>query len=74
MNYRKISLSVQLSDANEYSGGIFELERGGMLNTPEHLKKGNAVMFPSLLRHRVLPVTSGIRRSLVVWIAGPHIK
>ena len=74
MNHRKISLSLQLSDANEYSGGVFELERGGMLNTPEHLKKGNAIMFPSLLRHRVLPVTSGIRKSLVVWIAGPHIK
>ncbi len=74
MNHRKISLSLQLSGANEYSGGVFELERGGMLNTPEHLKKGNAIMFPSLLRHRVLPVTSGIRKSLVVWIAGPHIK
>ena len=74
MNYRKISLTVQLSDPDEYTGGIFELERGGMLNKPEHLKKGSAMMFPSILRHRVLPVTAGIRKSLVVWVSGPHIR
>ncbi len=74
MNHRKLSLSIQLSDPDEYSGGIFELERGGLLNTPEHLRKGNAIMFPSILRHRVLPVTKGVRKSLVVWLAGPHIR
>jgi hypothetical protein len=74
MNYRKISLSVQLSNPDEYSGGTFELDRNGLCNEPRHLKKGNAIMFPSLLRHRVLPITGGIRKSLVVWIAGPHIK
>ena len=73
-NYRKISLSVQLSNPNEYNGGIFELGRNGLFNEPKHLKKGNAIMFPSLLRHRILPITAGIRKSLVVWIAGPHIK
>ena len=73
-NHRKISLTIQLSNSDEYSGGEFELERGGMLNTPNYLKKGYAIMFPSILRHRVLPITSGIRKSLVVWIAGPHIK
>ena len=74
MNYRKISLTVQLSNPDEYEGGEFELERGGMLTTPEHTKKGSAIMFPSIMRHRVLPVTAGIRKSLVVWIAGPHIR
>jgi|TARA_R110000851_G_scaffold37003_1_gene95889 PKHD-type hydroxylase len=73
-NHRKISLSIQLSNSDEYSGGEFELERGGILNTPNYLKKGHTIMFPSLLRHRVLPITSGIRKSLVVWVAGPHIK
>ena len=73
-NYRKISLSVQLSNSDEYNGGIFELGRNGLFNEPKHLKKGNAIMFPSLLRHRILPITAGIRKSLVVWIAGPHIK
>ena len=74
MNYRKISLTIQLSNTDEYSGGEFELERGGILDTPKYREKGHAIMFPSILRHRVLPVTSGIRKSLVVWIAGPHIR
>jgi len=74
MNHRKISLSVQLSDPDDYSGGVFELERGGMLETVGHLEKGSAIMFPSILRHRVLPVMNGVRKSLVVWIAGPHIR
>jgi len=74
MNYRKISLTIQLSNTDEYSGGGFDLERGGMLDTPKYREKGHAIMFPSILRHRVLPITSGIRKSLVVWIAGPHIR
>jgi PKHD-type hydroxylase len=74
MNHRKISLSAQLSDPDDYSGGVFELERGGMLETVGHLEKGSAIMFPSILRHRVLPVRNGVRKSLVVWIAGPHIR
>ena len=74
MNHRKISLSVQLSEPDDYSGGVFELERGGRLERMEHLEKGSAIMFPSILRHRVLPVMNGVRKSLVVWIAGPHIR
>ena len=31
-NYRKISLSVQLSNSDEYNGGIFELGRNGLFN------------------------------------------
>jgi|TARA_B100000287_G_scaffold418671_1_gene455951 PKHD-type hydroxylase len=74
MNHRKISLSIQLSEPDEYSGGTIELERVGMLDSPDVLEKGHAIMFPSIMKHRVLPVTNGIRKSLVVWITGPHIR
>ena len=33
--------------------------------------QGTAIVFPSFLNHRVRPVSSGVRRSMVAWIAGP---
>ena len=38
----------------------------------EAFKKGSVIVFPSFHRHRVTPVTSGIRHSLVTWVEGPH--
>ena len=38
----------------------------------EALEKGSVIVFPSFHRHRVTPVTSGIRHSLVTWVEGPH--
>jgi len=38
------------------------------------LKQGQAVFFASFIRHRVAPVTKGIRRSLVMWFGGPAFK
>ena len=35
-------------------------------------KKGTVLVFPSFMRHKVEPVTKGIRKSLVAWIEGPH--
>jgi len=70
---RKLSLVLQLSDPSEYEGGDLEL----MLNAdPIKLKKekGLIYMFPSWTLHRVTPVTKGIRRTLVVWVAGPKFR
>ena len=36
--------------------------------------KGNVVIFPSFLLHRVVPLTSGNRKSLVLWVGGGHYK
>jgi PKHD-type hydroxylase len=33
---------------------------------------GDALVFPSFLRHRVTPVSRGVRYSLVTWIEGPQ--
>lgn len=67
---RKLTICVQLSDSSEYSGGSFELEE---VNTPLNQSIGNAIAFPSHLKHRVTPVTEGIRKSLVLWIFGPQL-
>ena len=67
---RKLSVSVQLSDPSEYVGGEFcfsECESPSI----DLKKKGSILIFPSYLVHRVLPVTKGIRRSLVAWFEGP---
>ena len=74
---RKLSVTVSLSDETEYEGGDFEFdfrsaEDGS--NQPQVCKeirpKGSVVVFPSFVWHKVNPVTSGTRYSLVVWNLG----
>jgi PKHD-type hydroxylase len=66
---RKISVSVQLNDGADYDGGDLEISLG---TTDKRVtrKKGTVILFPSYMRHRVLPVTRGIRYSLVAWLGG----
>jgi PKHD-type hydroxylase len=70
---RKISLSVQLSAAEEYDGGDLQLmmKREPMTASRE---RGTVIAFPSYALHRVTPVTRGVRRSLVVWVSGPPYR
>jgi len=73
-NHRKISFTLALSNSDEYAGGDFGMQGPeGPLPVPP-LEKGAALMFPSFMRHRVAPVTEGVRRSLVAWIAGPKFR
>ena len=70
---RKLSMTIQLSDSNEYEGGDFVL-RDEIQNFPdkeELRKKGTVLVFPSFLNHSVQPITKGTRKSLVTWIEGP---
>jgi predicted 2-oxoglutarate/Fe(II)-dependent dioxygenase YbiX len=66
---RKISISIQLSRAEDYDGGDLELMYGIQ---PQKLdrKRGTLIAFPSFMLHRVTPVTRGTRWSLVAWILG----
>jgi len=70
---RKLSMVIQLSDPNDYEGGVFEMQPWFMEPPPvDKLKtQGTVVVFPSLIRHRVTPVTKGTRYSLVAWMEGP---
>jgi len=70
---RKLSLSLQLSDPSEYEGGDLEIFTATQPLKMEK-KKGLLVAFPSFTLHRVTPVTSGVRRSLVVWLSGPKFR
>lgn len=70
---RKISLSLQLSEPRDYEGGDLELEAGNGTQRAEKAR-GALIAFPSFVLHRVVPVTSGIRKSLVIWVAGPEFR
>jgi PKHD-type hydroxylase len=74
---RKLSVTVSLSDPNSYRGGELEFSFSGSPNqrpvTEECktiLPKGSIVVFPSYVWHRVKPVLSGTRYSLVIWNCG----
>ena len=82
---RKLSMTCQLTDGSEYTGGELEFdfrnydpnlrdESKHIRSVPEILPKGSIVVFPSHLWHRVKPVTAGTRYSLVVWHLGRPFK
>jgi predicted 2-oxoglutarate/Fe(II)-dependent dioxygenase YbiX len=66
---RKLSISIQLSNSDDYEGGDLELQYG---TEPHKLDRtrGAFLVFPSFMLHRVTPVTRGTRWSLVAWILG----
>ena len=69
---RKLSISVQLSDENDYEGGDVICNNGSEIAMPR--TQGTVMAFPSYALHGVKPVTKGTRYSLVAWITGPQFK
>ena len=77
---RKLSIVVQLSNPDEYEGA--DLELFGLSCEPEVgdswrddlRRQGSAVVFPAFEYHRVNPLLSGKRYSLVCWVGGPPFK
>lgn len=73
---RKLSMSLQLSDEKEYSGGNLQFDlrdiknKRGVITDKRLRQKGTLVVFPSYVWHRVTPVTKGTRYSLVMWFRG----
>lgn len=74
---RKLTLIMQLSDSDDYEGGDFLLEDDFFENKPdsnEFRQKGAVFVFPSFIKHKVTPVTKGIRKTLVAWAEGPKFR
>jgi PKHD-type hydroxylase len=69
---RKLSMSVQLSEESTYAGGDLEFCACSQLEFRR--RQGTIIVFPSFLGHRITPVRSGVRRSLVAWAHGPVFK
>jgi PKHD-type hydroxylase len=68
---RKISMTLILSPEHEFEGGGLEIYKPGNIIKP---KQGHAIFFASFINHRVIPVTRGIRKSLVMWFGGEPFK
>lgn len=71
VNRRKLAMTVQLSDPDDYEGGDFEIWNGstdGFATVPR--EKGDVIIFPTFLMHRVKPITKGQRKCLVFWTGG----
>lgn len=76
---RKVSITIQLSDSDEYEGGELQITSGGDASNDWGAQtcprgRGVAVLFPSYMMHRVSTVKKGTRRSLVLWVGGSHYK
>ena len=70
---RKLSFTICLND--DYEGGDFSIcdphpEPDLSVVTTFKLKKGDMIIFPSHVWHKVDNITKGIRKSLVGWVVG----
>lgn len=70
---RKISLSLQLSDGAAYQGCNLVMMAGDGPYEADR-ERGTLLAFPSYVLHRVTPIESGIRKSLVIWVGGPAFR
>lgn len=75
---RKISMTIQLSDSEDYVGGdviiTTEVNDKGSKGFAISRNIGDAIAFPSYFDHQVNKIESGTRYSLVAWQYGPHWK
>ena len=82
---RKLSVTISLNDPTEYVGGNLEFDFRNQVDWERNKKKaikscdeirprGSIIIFPSFVWHRVAPVTSGTRYSLVIWNLGRPFK
>lgn len=70
---RKLSLTIQLSEDAEYTGGDVMILDGPQTRiVPRGI--GYATVFPSWAIHRVNPILSGTRWALVAWATGKPFK
>lgn len=66
---RKLSLTIQLSEADDYEGGDLEFRiNNKVVKAPR--ERGTVLIFPSFIMHRVTKITKGKRRSVVGWVSG----
>lgn len=71
---RKITTIIQLSDTEDYKGGDLKLDVDNEDDFVIPRDKGDIVCFPSFLMHKVYPLTSGTRHSIVSWLSGDSWK
>jgi len=82
---RKLSVTISLTEPDEYVGGNLEFDFRNQVDWEKNKKakikecteirpRGSIIVFPSFVWHRVAPVTKGTRYSLVIWNLGRPFK
>ena len=71
---RKMSFSIFVNE--NFEGGEFDLEIHGPDAKPRYISEWkrsneNCIIFKSDMWHRVRPIKSGVRKSIVGWLLGP---
>ena len=73
---RKLSFTLQLTNEDEYTGGNLEFadfdDSSYRFLVPK--SRGTMIVFDSRTPHRVTPIESGIRKSLVGWVVGKRLR
>ena len=68
---RKLSMTVMLSDPNDYQGGKFVFDPA--IKLPCSVEgKGTVALFTSFSKHMVEEITSGTRNILFIFLTGPN--
>ena len=57
---------IQLSDPGDYKGGVLQIKYEDQV-IDVMKTKGMVTTFPIQLEHKVSPVTSGVRKTLIMW-------
>lgn len=75
-HFRKMTIVLMLNQQGvDFEGGDFQVNLSEeRLPVTVNMDKGNVLLLPSFLLHRVTPVTSGIRKTLVTWVIGPKFR
>lgn len=70
---RKLSLIMMLNrPGKDFTGGEFQINLGRETNPDTvDFHRGRIIAMPSFMIHRVAPVITGVRKSIVIWIEGP---
>lgn len=73
---RKLTMVALLNEPGvDFTGGEFQINVGRESEASTiNLQKGSVAIFPSFVLHRVKPVLSGVRKSLVIWVEGPKFR
>ena len=65
----------QITSPEHYEGGTFQFpDDQDKFIVEDSIEQGTAIFFPSYMQHGVVPVTKGIRYSLVCWVLGSNFK
>lgn len=72
---RKLTVIIQLSQANSYTGGHTLVEKHLNIKQPDNQKEiGSILIFPTFAIHEVEPIIEGERKAFICWYGGPKFR